>query len=208
MEVDLTSIMAQDCPDDNIAWDEPEPKLEAIRPAEPAPAPAPEPEPDASEKFGQERRRMILFIQMYLNEIPHKLTKYKNINLEKLSNKELEKLREEIEYVVGAGQNVKFGVMATIRGIQMFEEVVTGATKNRVNIRGLANSLCDQDSIDDIKCILIKHMDKIQMEPEYRLGLRIIANAGVIYTNNALGVSVAQPSQPSIPETPSKFADL
>lgn len=207
MEVDLSSIMAQELEDqdDNIAdsWDEPEP----IR----RPEPEPEPEPDASEKFGQDRRRMILIIQMYLNEIPHKLSKYKDVNLEKLSNKELEKLREEIEYVlVGAGQNVKVGVMATIRGIQIFEEVVTGATKGKVNIRGLANSLCDQDSIDDIKCILIKHMDKIQMEPEYRLGMRIIANAGVIYGNNALGASAHSQanSQPSIPETPPKYAGL
>lgn len=79
MEVDVTSIMAGQADEDNIAdsWEDPEP--EPIRQPEPAPEPEPEPEPDTSEKYGQDRRRMILIIQMYLNEIPHKLASYKNI---------------------------------------------------------------------------------------------------------------------------------
>lgn len=83
----------------------------------------------------------------------------------------------------------------------MFEDVVTGVTKGKVNIQGFANS--DQDPIDDIKCILIKNVDKID-------GTRIIANAGAIYANNSLGVSAASQAnpQPSVPETPSKFAGL
>lgn len=43
---------------------------------------------------------------MYLNEFP-KLTAYKSQNLEKLTNEELQKLREEIDYVLGARQNVR-----------------------------------------------------------------------------------------------------
>ena len=64
-----------------------------------------EEEPKNEELFTIERRRKILILQFYLNEFAHKLTVYKDMNLEGLSGEELVKIKNEFDFIIGTTLN-------------------------------------------------------------------------------------------------------
>ena len=69
-----------------------------------------EPEDPEIKEFGVQRRRKILTLQMYLNEFATELIQYKDINLETLTNDELEELRKEMDFVISARGNIGISV--------------------------------------------------------------------------------------------------
>lgn len=181
--VDLSSIMVDpEEPEDNVAQDddfepdfappEPDPyELAAQREAEQAAA-----ERAAEEKYGQDRRRLILVIKVYLNEFPKQLETFKKHKLEKLKKEELEKLKQEIEYVMGQKQNINTAVNSMIMGINVLEQVALSFTP--LKLSGTTAALAaDEDAVNDMKCVAIKHMDLVHLEPESRLAMRVLTTA-------------------------------
>ena len=83
--------------------------------------PEPEPEPQYEmemsqapdiEKFSIERRNLILLLEQYLEHFSHKLKKFTKINFENLNISELEKLKDEMDFVLGCRSSVNTGVQA------------------------------------------------------------------------------------------------
>lgn len=139
------------------------------------------------EMFGQDRRRLILLLQLYLNEFPHKLSTYKHTDLEKLKKSELEKLKEEVEYCLGTKQNLNVAVSGIIMGINMFEQVAVNFTP--LKISGLSQVCNEREVLDDIKCVAIKHLDMVKVEPEARLCMRLFSTALQLHTINSIQTS-------------------
>ena len=54
-----------------------------------------------------DRRRMILILQFYVLEFPEKLKAYKGTNFEKYKDEELQNLKNEFDFIIGAKCNVK-----------------------------------------------------------------------------------------------------
>ena len=102
MEVDLSGLERR--PEQETGIETPDTDYDEI------PLPDPEEEPEADEKFGQDRKRLLLLIEFHINEFPTKLANYKKVKLEKQSNKELQKLLEEMQFTLDATSNVRAGV--------------------------------------------------------------------------------------------------
>jgi hypothetical protein len=214
MEIDLSAIRC-DPANDNIA-DDGEDMIQDYDeiPLPPGPTEAEiEAEEDAAaeEKFGQNRKRLLLLIQMYINEFPKKLSAYKGMKLEKLSNKELEKLFEEIKFTLGARNNIQAGVKAMCLGINLFEQIAVKNPYMTLRVQGLSQICADEDTIDDMKEICLKHMDLVRVEPEARLGFKIVSTALMLHQINpapAAPQSTETPSPTISPEASSAIASI
>ena len=79
-------------------------------------------EPKNEELFTIERRRKILILQFYLNEFVHKLTVYKDMNFEGLSGEELDKIKNEFDFIIGTKNTVNISVKAFQQSIYTLEE--------------------------------------------------------------------------------------
>ena len=191
--------------------------------APPAPEPEPEwsmPEPDpvADEKYGQDRRGRILMIQIYLNTFPEKLSQYKKTDLESLSNDELAKLLEEMQYMLDNKGNVSAAVRGMIMGLGALENITVMFTPAKIG--GLTQTISsDQDAVDDMKAIALKHVSMVHVEPEIRLAMRVISSALMLHTINSQKEAAApvvdkktpatiDMDPPGISDTPEKFAAL
>jgi hypothetical protein len=185
-EIDISAIMVDPEPEemeDNIAEADYEPGPDPYEIAAQQEAARREAERAAEEKYGQDRRRLILLIQIYLNEFPKQLEAFKKHKLEKMKREELIKLREEIEYVMSQKQNVATAVNGMIMGINVLEQLAVNFTPLKVN--GTAAALAaDEDAVSDMKCVAIKHLDMAFLEPESRLAMRVLTTAMKVHGMN------------------------
>lgn len=186
-DVDLSDLMV-DAPVEAAAeeayapFDYPEPEY----------AP-PDPEPEPEPKYGQDRRRQILLLQMYLNEFPAKLSAYKKTDLESLTMKELEQLLQEFQYILGAKQNVSAAVNAMKVGVVMLEKATTMFSPLQAD--GLSQVInTDQEAVDDMKCLALKYTSMMNVEPEVRLGMRVVQTALTLHAINTHKQAAAAPA--------------
>ena len=117
------------------------------------------PDEEEDERFSIELRKKRLLMSFYLIEFPKKLSIYKKINLEDLSSDELDKLKEEWDFIIGAKNSVGMSVTAFRQAIFMLEEVCVKYTPLQVQgMRALGN---DQDLID-VKHFALQNMTLIK----------------------------------------------
>jgi hypothetical protein len=173
MEVDLSALEHQpteDTPAEEEEYDNiPIPDYE-----EPAPP---------EDKFGQERKRVLLLIEFHLNEFPKKLASYKKVKLENLTMDELKKLLEEMKFTIGAQSNVKMVVAGMCSAINLFEKLAVKS--DLLKVQGLTQVVTSSENmIDDMKAIALKYMDVYHIEPEARLGFALMTTVGMLHFHN------------------------
>ena len=108
------------------------------------------------DRFGIERRRKILVLQFYLNEFPKKLKVYQELQLETLSNDELDKIRQEFDFVIGCKNTVNISVKALKQSIFTLEEVCCKFTP--LKVKGLTGICDDPELLDDVKHWALQNM--------------------------------------------------
>jgi hypothetical protein len=203
MEVDLSSIMVSAPPEASAPAD----KLPEI-PEREVPKETTNTSKDTS--TDENWRELATQIRHCFEEFPEKLATLKKTKLEGKSLKELQKIWAEIEYIMGAKQNLKLAVGGTIMTVKTVEDLVCQFTP--LKIQGLHQVCNDPDILDDLKFCLIKSTGKISTTPEQRLGMRFLISAYALHRMNS---SVPGPPAPAeavtqaeIVDTDPKFADL
>jgi hypothetical protein len=208
MEVDLSSIMVQakeetyDDFEDNVA-DEPDFDPEPVTQ-----------EPEAKAKEGKkqvtdaDQRELAIQIRQCLEEFPEKLSALKKTKIEGKSMEELQKIWSEIEYMMGAKQNLKMAVGGAITAVKTVEDLVSEFTP--LKIQGLYQICNDPEVLDDIKFICIKSTSKMSTMPEQRLGMRFLITAFALHRINSsmMPAPVATQAATEIIENDPKFAQL
>lgn len=181
MEVDLSKLHYSEPAEEPEADNYPEPPTEPLpewdRPTYEPPA---EPEED---RFGQDRKRLELLIQFHINEFPKKLATYKKTNVDDLTMKELKDMLDEMKYTLSAQTNTRMAVQAMTMGITMLEHTAVAFTP--LKLKGLSSMCADPDVIDDMKAIALKHMNLANIEPEARLGMRILQQGLMLHNINS-----------------------
>jgi len=133
--------------------------------------------------FGQDRRRQILLLKMYINEFPTQLSAYKDIDLESLRNDDLSNLKDEIDFLLGCKNTVQAGQQAFIQAVSVFEELTKNFTP--LKTEGFTKACMTPQIMDDVKHVCIKRMDLIKTEPETRLAYGLITNLLLIHNLNS-----------------------
>jgi hypothetical protein len=120
----------------------------------------------------KDQRELATQIRQCFEEFPEKLSAIKNTKLEGKFMEELQKIWSEIEYIMGAKQNLKMAVGGAIMGIKAVEDLVVQFTP--LKIQGLHQVCKDPDVLDNIKFVCIKSTSKMSTTPEQRLGMRFL----------------------------------
>jgi hypothetical protein len=159
----------------------------------------------------KDQRELATQIRQCFEEFPEKLSTLKNTKLDGKSIEELQKIWSEIEYIMGAKQNLKMAVGGAIMGVKAVEDLVTQFTP--LKIQGLHQVCNDPDVLDDIKFICIKSTSKMSTTPEQRLGMRFLITAFALHNmNSSMATPPAAvtdvPIQPEIVDTDPKYANL
>jgi hypothetical protein len=169
MEVDFSSIMyhapaKEAYEEDNIADYEDDYLPEA------PPAKDLEPKPEAAKATtDKDQRELATQIRQCFEEFPEKLSALKKTKLEGKSMEELQKIWAEIEYMMGAKQNLKMAIGGTIMAVKTVEDLVSEFTP--LKIQGLHQVCNDPKVLNDIKFICIKSTGKMNTTPEQRLSM-------------------------------------
>jgi hypothetical protein len=157
----------------------------------------------------QNQRELATQIRQCFEEFPEKLAALNKTKLEGKSIAE-QKIWDEINYIMGAKQNLKLAIGGAIMTVKAVEDLVSQFTP--LKIQGLHQICNDPDVLDDLKFCLIKSTGKMSTTPEQRLGMRFLVSAYALHRMNSsvpAPASVAEPvAQPEIVDTDPKFADL
>lgn len=138
---------------------------------------------DNDPQIGINHRRKVLTIQFYLNEFPDKLKQYGKMDLDNLSGDQLDELRKEMDFVISTRSNVNMGVGAFVQGINTLEHICVNHTP--LKVKGLSQICNDKELIDDVKSLILSNMTLSHIEPEYRIGYKIITS--MLYLHNING---------------------
>lgn len=199
MEVNLALFMAD------------EPDAQPSPAAQPAPVEPAEPTKTATEKI--DRQQLETAVRLCLENYPEKLAAMKKLKPAELTDDELEECWKQIEFTMGATQNLRTAVGGMIMGIQMLELGTIAASGGAIKVQGLSQICNNQDVLDDIKFICIKNIGGVNTSPEMRLGIAIAQHALRLHTVNSMN-SAAQPEASTVSQPPaaglddSKFDEL
>lgn len=149
-----------------------------------------EPE-EESTMLGIDRRRKILILQFYLNEFPQKLAVYRDFDFETLSDSDLERIREEFDFIIGTKNTVNISVRAFQHSIIMLEDFCTSFTPLKVH--GLKNINQDPELMEDVKLLSLQNMALIKTKPEHRILFKVISTMGVLHNFNSSQENITQP---------------
>ena len=181
--------------------------------------PVPEPEPRSTQPELPEpvndpvvKRALIMECQQYRY---HPQVGNKHLSgfdcgtrLETLTCTELENLRNEMRFVLGAKNGSAFWSGAFFAGVSGLEFAAVNFTPLR--IQGLAYNLQRSEELKDILAELeLKHAKFTYIEPEYRLMAVVAQTALAIHSTNSARETTQQIlSEPVSVEAKEKFADL
>jgi hypothetical protein len=115
-------------------------------------------------KNDKDQHELATQIHQCFKEFPEKLSALKNTKLKGKSIEELQKIWSEIEYIMGAKQNLKMAVSSAIMGVKAVEDLVTQFTP--LKIQRLHQVCNDPDILDGIKFVCIKSTSKMSITPE------------------------------------------
>jgi hypothetical protein len=145
---------------------------------------------------GVEKRRKILTIQMWLNEFQEsgKLKRYEKFNLENLSMLELERMLEEMDFVIGVKNNIgNVGALVT-HSIQGLE--VALCTFTPIKAKGLAAATTTPAMIDDVKHMCLKRISMLNTSPEMRIAFTLTTAILQLHLQNTKMEELRSPSEP------------
>lgn len=197
-QIDFSGIQCQEegCKEQEEYFPEPEPEYEMEM----------EHQAVEIEKFSIERRNLILLLEQYMEHFSHKLKKFSKINLEHLNISELEKLKDEMDFVLGCRSSVNTGVQAFATGLQALEYVAVNYTP--LKLEGLSQLSTDPDVIDDVKLIMLQNTTIIKTKPEHRLLYKLISTSLLLHNLNSSREALAQAQETQTLETQSKEKKL
>ncbi len=156
------------------------------------------------EKKVMDKQRLIAILQLYLIEFKDRLAQFKKTNLQKMSLVELQDLRKQFDGLISSKSSLKQTQQMILTSIKMFETAATLFTP--IKCQGLSSAIqMDQDAIDDIKHISLKHMSLVAVEPEYRLMHKIIGNVMLLHNLNSSGMASGNDKLVKVNE---KYSDL
>ncbi len=132
-----------------------------------------------------DKRRLILILQMYINEFgDNKLKAFKKVNLEKMKLDALQKLKEEFDFIVSSKCNIKSAEYCFLQGVNILETVCVNFTP--IQCQGLTETTNDPEFRDDIKHLCLKYMTLFKTEPEHRLVYKVLSNMLVLHQVNSI----------------------
>lgn len=152
----------------------------------------------------KDRYRMILTLKFYVLEFgDDKLSQYKKTKFDKMTLEQLIDMRKEMDMILSSKGTMKKIQNLILTSIQYLELGLTLFTP--IQCQGLYKSIeSDQEAIDDIKHISLKHMGVVCVEPEYRLGMKILESANAL---NLMNKSM-QKSNIQLEQVNNKYSDL
>lgn len=130
-----------------------------------------------------DKRRLILILQFYLIEFPEKLATYKGIKFETLDVEELQTLKNEFDFIIGAKCNINGAKNLFIQGLKLLEEATLMFSPFKVE--GLTNIVNDKEFEDDVKHLVLKYMTIVKTEPEWRITYKILSSMLLLHNFNS-----------------------
>lgn len=129
-----------------------------------------------------ERLDKINQMKQIAHEFPHKLTpEYQKMRFETLSDAEVLTAYDAMIYQVQARGAMNVGIHVFMAGVQGIEQAACRFTPFK--LQGLSQSI-DQDLMDDVKLLIIKHGSAIQTEPEVRIAVKLLALGTMVHQRN------------------------
>ena len=120
-------------------------------------------------------------------------------NLRSMSVEELRRLKETIRYecsVFGSGAIVQTMACAAVEGIEY-----AGTNYLGLKLQGYAQTLrANEQFLDLVEEVRLKHMNMIYVEPEVRLGLLLMGTAAFIHNTNSAVTQCGQIFDAPVPD--------
>lgn len=132
----------------------------------------------------KDRQNMVCLLAMYINNFSNHLGEYKKSDLKRMTLEELYELQKEFDEIIQSKKGLKKNQTMIISGICLLESVTTHFTPFQCH--GLSDSLLrDEDTLEEIKHIALRHLSPVSMTPEISLGLKIVMNMMALHNANS-----------------------
>lgn len=135
----------------------------------------------------QERNKLIALLNMYLAEFPEKLKQYKQKNLNKMGDSELQEMKKVFQREVSTSNSLNMAVEMSGKALELYEFLMTDYMG--VNIKGISNLQKDEEYRNCMKALLLKYMSSSlvsQVEPKMKLAYLVISNSLICHQINSL----------------------
>lgn len=138
----------------------------------------------------KKKRQLILHLSMYLNQF-EELKSFKKVNLEKKSIEELQDLLKEFHVIMDSKSDLKSETQALLGMLNAYEYIMVGYAGVQCN--GLTVALAqDEDTLKQIKLLILKHSPIVTLEPEHRLIMKILVTTFQLHTINTFNQQLTQ----------------
>ncbi len=154
------------------------------------------------------KRRMILIIQMYINEFGDKLKKsFGKTNLEKKSYEELMDIKKEMDFTISNSSTIKASQQLVYTGLQSLEYVCHNFTP--IKCEGMSAAIInDENSQNDIKHLCLKHCMLVSSEPEARLLFKVLSTMLMMHQVNSYKEEIKQVNDQTINKINERYQDI
>lgn len=160
---------------------------------------------DPAEKM--DKQRLILILKFYVLEFKDKLSEYKNVDFEQMEYNQLKELRKEFDTILSCKSSIKATQTMILNSIRMIEMMATTFTP--IQCQGLSTIMCnDEDVKEDIKHISLKHLAMAQIDPEIRLGYKMLQNILLLHNLNSSQINVQSKPNEKLNQINEKYCDL
>ena len=126
-------------------------------------------------------------------------------NLRSMSIEELRRLKETIRYecsVFGSGAIVQALAGAAVEGIEF-----AGSNYLGLKLQGYAATVrANEQFLDLVEEVRLKHMNMVYVEPEIRLGLLLVGTAAFVHNSNSAVSQMGQILTADLPDNVQKSA--
>lgn len=132
----------------------------------------------------QERQRIILLIQLYLNLFPDKLVGYDKVKFSKMTDEKLISLKDEFQFIVSSKTNIATTEYMFLQGVNLLEVLSTSFTPFK--IKGLSTIVSNDDEFKDtIKQLCLKYMTVVEVQPEGKLLFKLASTMLYLHQFNS-----------------------
>ncbi len=129
-------------------------------------------------------QRLVLLLQMYLNEFKDKLKDYQKMSKSfgRKSYSELMDLKKQFDTTLTCKSNISQGIQMCNSGVALLEQV-SGMVG--VNCNGLSN-MCANDAElqDQFKILILQKMPLVEVKVEYQIAMKIAGNMVMLHQMN------------------------
>jgi hypothetical protein len=129
-------------------------------------------------------QRLVLLLQMYLNEFKEKLKDYQKLSkgFGRKSYSELMDIKKQFDTILTCKSNISQGIQMCNSGVALLEQV-SGMVG--VNCNGLSN-MCANDAElqDQFKILILQKMPLVDVKVEYQIAMKIGGNMVMLHQMN------------------------